>query len=138
MHGSNLIAGAATRRFEDSPVLEEEQFRTFAARVHDATGGLLSSPLLDDFWPRALAQAPCGADARPAILARDGEIEAEWGVANLEVPMSVVCETDGFLWFVSHLLAQLPRYVQVYNAALAEYRAAHGIRSKNHPVAALA
>ena len=66
------------------------------------------------------------------------EIEASWGVANLEVPLSEVCQTDGFYWFVSHLLAQLPRYAQVHNDALNEYRAVHGIRSKNHPVAALA
>ena len=66
------------------------------------------------------------------------ELEASWGVSNLEVPLSEVCQTDGFFWFVSHLLAQLPRYRQVHNDALDEYRAAHRIRSKNHPVAALA
>ena len=66
------------------------------------------------------------------------EVEASWGVSNLEVPLSSVCQTDGFSWFVCHLLAQLPAYVQIHNQALAEYRLAHGIRSKNHPVAALA
>jgi hypothetical protein len=54
------------------------------------------------------------------------------------VPLSELCQTDGFYWFVSHLLAQLPRYHRVHNEALDEYRAARGIRSKNHPVAALA
>jgi hypothetical protein len=124
--------------FEDSPVLDEEQFETFAARVRGAAGGLVAKPLLDEFWPRVMRRR---AEARTHglrfSLARR-EIEAEWGTANLEVPMSVVCQTDGFLWFVSHLLAQLPTYVRVHNAALAEYRSAHGIRSKNHPVAALA
>ncbi len=52
--------------------------------------------------------------------------------------MSAVCESDGFYWFASHLLAQLDRYVRVHNEALDEYRTDHGIRSKNHPVAALA
>ena len=61
------------------------------------------------------------------------EIEAEWGVANLEVPLGLVCQTDSFLWFASHLLAQLPRYQQVHNDCLAEYRAAHRIRSRHHP-----
>ena len=59
------------------------------------------------------------------------------GYSNLEVPLSEVCQTDGFLWFASHILAQLQRYRQVYNDALREYRTAHGIRSKHHPVAAL-
>ena len=57
---------------------------------------------------------------------------------NLEVPLSAVCETEGFLWFASHLLAHLPRFQQVHNDALARYRAVYGIRSKNHPVPALA
>ena len=59
-------------------------------------------------------------------------------MSNLEVPLSEVCQTDGFYWFVSHLLAELPRYLQIHNDALSEYRAIHGIRSRNHPVAALA
>ena len=49
-----------------------------------------------------------------------------------------MCQTDGFLWFVCHLLARLPEYLEIHNEALAEYRLAHGIRSRNHPVSALA
>ena len=40
--------------FEDSPVLEEAQFSTFADRVHSVMGDAILEPLLDDFWPRAL------------------------------------------------------------------------------------
>jgi hypothetical protein len=124
--------------FEDSRVLEEEQFQTFATRVHEAAGGLVQGPLLNEFWPKVLARRPEARTHGSRFSLARRELEAEWGVTNLEVPMSVVCQTDGFLWFVSHLLAQLPRYLQVHNAALAEYRGRHGIRSKNHPVAALA
>jgi hypothetical protein len=66
------------------------------------------------------------------------EIEASWGVSNFELPLSSVCQTEGFLWFCCHLLARLPDYLQIHNGALAEYRLTHGIRSKNHPVSALA
>ena len=81
--------------------------------------------------------------ARPASLGlrfslARREIEASWGVSNLELPLSAVCQTDGFLWFVSHLLAQLPRYLQIHNEAWPSIALAHGIRSRNHPVAALA
>jgi hypothetical protein len=65
------------------------------------------------------------------------ELEASWGACNLEIPLSLVCQTEGFFWFASHLLAQLPRFQEIHNQALAEYRALYGIRSKNHPVAAL-
>jgi hypothetical protein len=124
--------------FEDSPVLEEERFSTFADRVHAVMGDSIPNPLLDRFWPCALGRRP---DARTHgmrfSLARR-EIEESWGVMNLEVPLSEVCQSDGFYWFVSHLLAELSRYARVHNEALTEYRAVHGIRSKNHPVAALA
>jgi hypothetical protein len=66
------------------------------------------------------------------------ELEAAWGITNLEIPLSEVCQTDGFYWFVAHILAQLPRYLDLHNRALAEYRAAYHIRSKHHPVASLA
>jgi hypothetical protein len=124
--------------FEDSPVLEEERFSAFADRVHGVMGDSVPNPLLDSFWPRALArrQETRSHGMRFSLARR--EIEASWGVTNLEVPLSEVCQTDGFYWFVSHLLAELPRYVQVHNDALSEYRAIHGIRSRNHPVAALA
>ena len=65
------------------------------------------------------------------------EVEAEWGARNWEVPLSAVCETEGFLWFASHLLAHLHRFQRVHNEALNGYRALYGIRSKHHPVPAL-
>ena len=64
-------------------------------------------------------------------------VEADWGVRNLELPLSDLCETDGFRWFACHILAQLPRFRAVHNASLARYRALYHIRSKNHPVAEL-
>src|SRR5206468_3595384 len=64
-------------------------------------------------------------------------LEGSWGVRNLELPLSTLCESEAFLWFASYLLAQLPRFQEVHNAALLRYRVAHGIRSRNHPVPAL-
>ena len=124
--------------FEDSSVLEEGRFSSFADRVRSLLGNSVPRPLIDNYWPRVLGRRDEAATHGMRFSLARRELEASWGVANLEVPMSVVCETDGFYWFVSHLLAQLPRYRQVHNDALDEYRSVHGIRSKNHPVAALA
>jgi hypothetical protein len=60
--------------------------------------------------------------------------ERRWGCHNLEVPVSRVCRTEPFAWFACHLLAHLPRFHALYNDAVREYRRAHGIRSRNHPV----
>ncbi len=124
--------------YEDLRVQDEGLFATFRGRVREFMGDAVAGQVLDDFWPKALARR--GETSSPGerfSLARR-EVEASWGVSNLEVPLSSVCQTDGFSWFVCHLLAQLPRYVQIHNQALEEYRLAHGIRSKNHPVAGLA
>ena len=61
-------------------------------------------------------------------------IERQWGAGNLELPISRLCELDPFLWFVGHVLAQLPRFCEVYNQILAEYREVNHVRSRTHPV----
>ena len=123
--------------FEDLRVQEEELFATFAGRVHQVMGNAVDGPVLDEFWPRVLSRrAETGLLGLRFSLARR-ELEADWGTSNFEVPLGTVCQTEGFYWFVCHLLAWLPEYLQVHNDALTEYRMVHGIRSRNHPVAAL-
>ena len=102
-----------------------------------ALDGLVADPLIDDFWPRAVARRGETDRIGLRFAAARRELEASWGVRNLEVPLSAVCETEGFLWFASHILAHLPRFQEVHNEALARYRAVYGIRSRHHPVPAL-
>jgi hypothetical protein len=123
--------------YEDWTVRDESLFSSFPDRVHRVQGGSVADPLLDDFWPRATRRRfEENAVGMRFSLARR-EIEAAWGASNLELPLGSLCRTDSFLWFASHLIAQLPRYQQVHNACLAEYRAEHRIRSRHHPVPAL-
>jgi hypothetical protein len=123
--------------FEDLLVRDEALFQTFALRVRQVAGQAVGDALLGDFWPRVLARRGESQTAGLRFALARREVEAEWGCSNLEVPLGAICQTDGFLWFVAHLLAQLPRYHAIHNAALALYRAVHGIRSRNHPVAEL-
>jgi len=124
--------------FEDLRVQDQELFASFADRVKERMQSAVPDPVLDDFWPRAMRRRSETASPGLRFALARREIEAEWGTSNFEVPLSAVCETEGFYWFVCHLLARLPAYLEIHNAALAEYRLAHGIRSKNHPVSALA
>ena len=123
--------------FEDLPVHDEDVFASFGARALRVLGQSIADPILVDYWPRAVRRR----DARVPLglrlaLARH-EIEASWGACNLEIPLSHVCQSEGFFWFACHLLAQLPKFQEIHNQMLAQYRALYGIRSKNHPVAAL-
>jgi hypothetical protein len=124
--------------YEDLRVQEEDRLSSFPARVRQSVSDLVADPLLDQFWPRVLARRGTVLTLGSRFALARREVEATWGRHNLELPQSAVCQTEGFLWFACHILAQLPRYQQVYNSALAEYRAARRIRSKNHPVPALA
>lgn len=123
--------------YEDWRVTSEEQLASFPHRVRLVMDDLVADPILDEFWPRVLARRGEVATIGLRFALARHELESSWVAQNLELPLSLVCESDSFLWFASHLLAQLPRYRQVHNQALAEYRARHGIRSRNHPVAAL-
>jgi hypothetical protein len=123
--------------YEDWHIRDEPAFSTFADRVRKVLAGAVSDPVLDDFWPRVVGhRARVDSLGLLFSLARS-ELEGSWGVSNLEIPMSTVCQTDGFRWFAAHLLAQLPRFQKVHNTCLAEYRAAHRIRSRYHPVPTL-
>jgi hypothetical protein len=123
--------------FEELKVRDEALFATFAERVCQVLGGAVPDPLIDEFWPRAVAlrDRTDRLGLRFALARR--ALEGSWGIHNLEVPLSTLCETEAFHWFTAHLLAQLPRFQQIHNAALARYRRLYKIRSKHHPVPAL-
>src|SRR5258708_29503052 len=61
-------------------------------------------------------------------------LEQAWGCHNLEVPMSAVCQGEGFAWFAGELLAGLPRFRAHHSALVAAYRRRQHIKSRNHPV----
>lgn len=120
--------------YEDWRVDNESQFASFAERVNESAGDLLSDPMLSEIWPNALQAAEVTDRSGLRFSAARRALESSWGMKNFEVPLGVVCETEAFGWFASHLLAHLPRFQATHNAALGRYRALYKIRSKNHPV----
>lgn len=63
--------------------------------------------------------------------------EREYGIENLELPLSTVCSSREFYRFCCHLLQNAENLQTIYNASLVEYRKVHKIRSTSHPVPAL-
>lgn len=124
--------------YEELTVADESTFATFGERARGVLAGAVHDPLLDVYWPRAVGFR----EQTPRLglrfaLARHA-VEDSWGVRNAEVPLSAACETEAFLWFACHLLAELPRFQEVHNEELRRYRALYHIRSRHHPVPALA
>jgi hypothetical protein len=124
--------------FEERQILDRDCLASFGRRATQLLRPLVREPLLDEFWPLVLERSRhepklglCLAQARHLV-------EAEFGAVTLELPQSQVCELPAFHWFTAHLLANLPRFWDVYNASINEYRLANHLRSRSHPAPDLA
>jgi hypothetical protein len=124
--------------YEERTVADPELFASFGARATEALAGWGYEPLLPGFWAEVLRQSERGPLLGECFAGARRELERAWGCHNLEVPLSAVCRTESFAWFGCHLLAELPRFHALHNERVHAYRAAHGLRSRNHPVPDLA
>lgn len=68
------------------------------------------------------------------LTAARKSLEEDFGIENLEAPVSWMCNTDGFYHFLLHILYEAERFAKIYNEKLAEYRRIHKIRSKANPL----
>jgi len=129
--------------YEQRPVVDAKRFAAFGRRVAERIRPLVAKPLIETYWPMVLKRMEILGPAAPgslgaALAQARHQLERQWGLQTLEVPQSRVCDTPSFRWFAAHLLAQLPRLHQCYNAAVRQYRRKQGIRSHAHPVPDLA
>lgn len=124
--------------WEEVSVQDAGLFQSFAERVSRGVRDWDYEPLINEFWPDVMSStAVTGRIADGFTVARSCW-ERKWGLSNLELPLSRLCELPPFLWFTSHLLAHLPRFSSIYNAAVRAYRRRNGIHSTSHPVPELA
>jgi hypothetical protein len=124
--------------YEERPILDRALFRSFAGRVVEPIAPLVPDPLIIQLWPLVVDRAEATGSLGTCLAQGRHRLEAAWGLQTLELPQSRVCQLEAFYWFLAHLLAQLPRLREVYNAAVADYRRQRRIRSASHPVPDLA
>ncbi len=60
--------------------------------------------------------------------------EEEFGVHNLELPISAISETEGFLMFFICVAMKIKLFASNYNAGLEEYRMKNKVRSTANPL----
>ncbi len=120
--------------FEIREVQNPECFLSFPQRVCEQLGPFVAKPFVLDLWK--FVKQRFGEEKRLGyILAQSRHLlEKEWGLVTLEVPQSRVCRSRSHLLFVARLLTELPRFREVYNAALARYRRLHRVRSAAQPL----
>jgi hypothetical protein len=121
--------------YEDRPVLDAGLFESFPDRVRAITDRWGYGPLLQQVWPDADYRAATVGEWFTALRINR---ENSRGCDNLELPVSRLSQTEAFARFAGHVLDDLPRFREVYNAAIRDYRRANRVRSKNHPAPELA
>ena len=99
---------------------------------------LVPNPLLREFWPLVVERSGACSNLGECIAQARHQQEGLWGATTLEIPQSRVCGLPSFYWFISHLLAHLPRLWEQYTRSVADYRAEYHSRSTAHPVPDLA
>lgn len=127
-----------TAPWEDARVEDAGLFRSFGDRTTAAMRNWGVDPLIADIWSDAVELFERGAALRDCFTAARRRLEGGWGVDNLELPLGRLCRTDPFLWFASHLFAQAPRFREIHNETLRQYRQVNRVRSRTHPVPELA
>jgi hypothetical protein len=124
--------------WESVPWPEVDQLAAWPQKVSVALSHADWTPLAQSVWPAAIdlaAQRPRWVDALVAVRAKQ---ERQWGLGNLELPLSWVGHSHAGLSFALDVWRRLPDFVRHHNTVLAEYRRLNRVRSRSHPVADLA
>ncbi len=120
--------------YEERHVQDEEMFAGFDVMADAMMEPWGFKSILPDFWAEVKRQSQLTPLLGERFAAARRTFERRWGCHNFELPISRLCTTESFAWFVCHLLADSARFAEVHNAALLDHRKSHRIRSKNHPV----
>jgi hypothetical protein len=129
--------------WEEARVSDMSLLASFADRVCAAMRQWNIEPLVAELWPNVMAAAEeRSSDEQRASLAEcltagRASLEHRWGLGNLELPISQLCETEAFRSFAAHILLHAEEFHRVYNQVLSEYRRVNRIRSSSHPVPGL-
>lgn len=123
--------------WEQATVVDHALFATFGKRVSAAMSAWKIQPVISKIWPTVVNVTQKSQRLADGLTAGRLQIERQWGVQNLELPVSHLCETDSFLSFAAHLFAHAKRFREIHNTALMEYRQVNRIRSRTHPVSEL-
>ncbi|MBI1832910.1 MAG: hypothetical protein HYR84_15835 [Planctomycetes bacterium] len=125
---------SAETPYEERQVEDESTFASVFSRVKSLASDWTWTPMFDAFWNEVMKQSGGTHLVGERFARARRAMERRWGVAQRELPMSRVCDTDAFAWFACAILQELPRFRDCYNRVVADYRQEHGIRSRSHPV----
>src|SRR5262249_22030283 len=88
--------------YEERAVRDEALFASLPERVRAATRDWGFEPLLPEYWREVLGQARRTRLLGERLTAARRALERRWGCHNLELPVSLLCQTESFAWFACH------------------------------------
>ncbi|SFJ32504.1 hypothetical protein [Planctomicrobium piriforme] len=123
-----------TEPWEERELQNPALFHSFPQRVNAEVASWGFAPTLAESWPAAVSALDRTKNVATLLTACRVADERSWDVANLELPVSVLCQTEPFLVFALDLIQSFERFFEAYNGAVHRYRAAYGVRNHRHPV----
>ena len=120
--------------YEAWKIGDSAEFASFGDRISQCVAPLIDDPFINRFWPKVLERADTVDQIGLCIAQARHQVEGEWCLQTLELPQSEICKGDAFRWFTAHLLAHLPRFHEIYNSVLADYRIQNRLRNHAHPM----
>jgi hypothetical protein len=127
-------APATEMPYEERSIGDFAVLQRFAGHVSSLIKPFVGNPLARELWPLVLERNPSETNLGLRLAQGRHALEETWHNDTLELPQSAVCQLPEFAWFLSHVLAHLPRFWSAYNDALATYRRMHHMRNRAHPV----
>lgn len=124
----------ATCPWEELHLQDRELFASFSDRVRNAMAEWGIEPSLTEFWPSAVELSQRTTRMSSLLSVCRISQEHSWGIRNLELPISQLCQTDPFLAFVAHLALNVQKFFFDYNEAVHDYRKQYRVRNHRHPV----
>jgi hypothetical protein len=131
-------APAHPQPWEEARIVDNELYDSFAERIERRQQAWGIFPLVRAAWPLARAARQQTASLVDGLTAARRAIEQDWGVNNLELPVSRLCTTTCFARFVADMIGRAAEVAEHYNRVVREYRLINRVRSLSHPVADLA
>lgn len=115
-------------------ICDADAFRGFRKVVVGSLSGVIDSPLIDELWPEVVEASKTIQSLSASVAAGRHRLEHKHGLANLELPVSVLATSEAFARFFERLVFDASRFLQIYNEELQAFRRVNRIRSRSHPV----
>jgi len=117
--------------------IDYDRIESFVGQIErDLQSLSLPTPMARAFFGK-LSKLGDSTNAAIAFSQARHMTERQHGMRNIDLPMSLVCQTQAWYEFVEHCIGRADHLIGIYNGALESYRAREGITNPGQPVAQL-